>query len=37
VFTEVIWKAVRGLDATVPAPKRAAFLKITKEEEEDED
>jgi YVTN family beta-propeller protein len=37
VFTEVIWKAVRGLDATVPAPKRAAFLKITKEEEEEEE
>lgn len=37
VFTEVIWKAVKGLDAIVPAPKRAAFLKITKEEEDDDD
>jgi hypothetical protein len=37
VFTEVIWKAVRGLDAVVPAPKRAAFLKITKESEDDDD
>jgi DNA-binding beta-propeller fold protein YncE len=37
VFTEVIWKAVKGLDAIVPAPKRAAFLKITKEEEEEDD
>ncbi len=36
VFTEVIWKAVRGLDAVVPAPKRAAFLKITKEEDNDD-
>jgi YVTN family beta-propeller protein len=37
VFTEVIWKAAKGLDAIVPAPKRAAFLKITKEEEDDDD
>jgi DNA-binding beta-propeller fold protein YncE len=36
VFTEVIWKAVKGLDAVVPAPKRAAFLKITKEEDDDD-
>ncbi len=27
-FTEVIWKAVKGLDAIVPAPKRAAFIKL---------
>lgn len=26
-FTEVIWKAVKGLDAIVPAPVRAAFFK----------
>jgi len=26
-FTEVIWKAVKGVDAIVPAPKRAAFVK----------
>lgn len=29
-FTEVIWKAVRGTDAIVPAPKRAAFFKMNK-------
>jgi len=34
VFTEVIWKAVKGLDAVVPAPKRAAFLKITKDDDD---
>ena len=27
LFTEVIWKAVKGLDAEVPSPKRAAFFK----------
>ncbi|HEV8082884.1 MAG: bifunctional YncE family protein/alkaline phosphatase family protein [Chitinophagaceae bacterium] len=26
IFTEVIWKAVKGIDAVVPAPKRAAFV-----------
>jgi YVTN family beta-propeller protein len=28
-FNEVIWKAIKGLDAIVPAPKRAAFVKET--------
>ena len=35
-FTEVIWKAVKGVDAIVPAPKRAAFVRLN-EEENDED
>ncbi len=26
-FTEVVWKAVKGENATVPAPKHAAFVK----------
>ena len=29
LFTEVIWKAVKGLDAVVPVPKRSAFIKYT--------
>ena len=33
-FTEVIWKAVKGLDAVVPAPVRAAFFKV-KEKDND--
>ncbi len=32
-FTEVIWKAVRGADAVVPAPRRAAFVKVGAKEE----
>ena len=28
-FTEVIWKAVRGLDAVVPPPIHSAFVKVT--------
>jgi len=27
-LTEVIWKAVKGEDAIVPAPKRAAFINL---------
>jgi len=27
-FTEVIWKAVKGENAVVPAPRRAAFVKV---------
>lgn len=30
-FNEVIWKAVKGLDAQVPSPKRAAFIKLREE------
>ncbi len=36
-FTEVIWKAVKGLDAIVPAPKRAAFVKLKEKEKDDDD
>ncbi|TKK72026.1 hypothetical protein FC093_03170 [Ilyomonas limi] len=36
-FTEVIWKAVKGENAIVPAPKRAAFVKLSGEEEDDDD
>lgn len=36
-FTEVIWKAVKGIDAVVPAPRRAAFVKTNVEVDEDDD
>lgn len=35
-FTEVIWKAVRGENAIVPAPKRAAFVKLGEEKKDDD-
>jgi hypothetical protein len=35
-FTEVIWKAVKGVDAVVPAPKRAAFVKQNDIKEDDD-
>ena len=28
-FTEILWKGLKGENAVVPAPKRAAFIKIT--------
>jgi phospholipase C len=34
-FTEVIWKAVKGENAIVPAPKRAAFVRVSDADEED--
>ncbi|MEP6514437.1 MAG: alkaline phosphatase family protein, partial [Parafilimonas sp.] len=35
-FSEVIWKAVRGVDAVMPAPKHAAFVKIDSEKKDDD-
>lgn len=38
LFSEIIWKTVRGEHAQMPAPRRAAFVKVSAEaEEEDED
>ncbi|HEY2728132.1 MAG TPA: hypothetical protein VGI61_13225, partial [Parafilimonas sp.] len=34
-FTEVIWKAVKGANAIVPAPKRAAFVKQSEKKDDD--
>ncbi|MBC7873884.1 MAG: bifunctional YncE family protein/alkaline phosphatase family protein [Ferruginibacter sp.] len=32
VFSEVIWKAVKGEESEMPAPRRSAFIKITGKE-----
>jgi hypothetical protein len=37
LFTEVIWKAVKGENSMVPAPKRAAFVKVKNKKDEDDD
>jgi YVTN family beta-propeller protein len=37
VFSEVIWKAVKGEESPMPAPRRSAFLKTNHEEDEDEE
>jgi hypothetical protein len=36
-FSEVIWKGVKGLHSKMPAPKRAAFIKISEAMDEDDD
>ncbi|MEO0899756.1 MAG: bifunctional YncE family protein/alkaline phosphatase family protein [Bacteroidota bacterium] len=35
-FNRNIWRTVRGMDAEMPAPKRAAFIFAAEEEEEDD-
>jgi YVTN family beta-propeller protein len=35
IFSEVIWKAVKGEHSVMPAPRRSAFVKIMKEDEDD--
>ncbi|MBC7868404.1 MAG: hypothetical protein H7X88_12785, partial [Gloeobacteraceae cyanobacterium ES-bin-316] len=35
VFSEVIWKAVKGENSKMPAPRRSAFVKIVDEEEKE--
>jgi len=35
LFTEVIWKAIKGENAIVPAPRRAAFVKQTEKKDDD--
>ncbi|MFN5135832.1 MAG: bifunctional YncE family protein/alkaline phosphatase family protein [Chitinophagaceae bacterium] len=35
IFSEVIWKAVKGEHSVMPVPRRSAFLKTMKEEEDD--
>ena len=34
-LTEVVWKAVKGEDAIVPAPRRGAFLRATPKRDDD--
>ena len=35
-FNEVIWKGIKGLNAVMPAPKRAAFVKVTAKDKDDD-
>ena len=34
-FSEIIWKAVKGLDSKMPAPRRSAFVRVRAEDEEE--
>ncbi len=37
IFSEVIWKAVKGEHAVMPAPRRSAFVKVVKGGDDDDD
>ncbi len=37
VFSEVIWKAVKGEECIMPAPRRSAFVKMVNDDEEEEE
>jgi YVTN family beta-propeller protein len=37
LFSKVIWKAIKGEDSEMPAPRRSAFLKTTPEDEDEDD
>jgi len=36
-LTEVVWKAIKGENAVVPAPRRGAFLKLEQKRRDDDD
>jgi hypothetical protein len=35
-FSEVLWKGIKGLNSIMPAPKRAAFVKLSKAKDGDD-
>lgn len=37
LFSNIIWKAVKGEDSIMPAPRRSSFLKVKEEEDEEEE
>ncbi|MBO9561665.1 MAG: bifunctional YncE family protein/alkaline phosphatase family protein [Niastella sp.] len=37
LFSQVIWKAVKGEHSVMPAPRRSSFVKTVKEEEDEDD
>ncbi len=34
-FSEIVWQTVRGLNSKMPAPKRSAFVKLGKKDDDD--
>jgi DNA-binding beta-propeller fold protein YncE len=37
LFSNIIWKAIKGEQSQMPAPRRSAFLKVTNKEDDDDD
>ena len=36
-FNKILWKGIKGMNAIVPSPKRAAFVKVNKTKDSDKD
>jgi hypothetical protein len=36
-LNEVVWKSVKGEEATMPAPRRGAFVQLTPKRDDDDD
>ena len=36
-FNEVLWKGIKGINSVVPSPRRAAFLSVKKDPDDDDD
>lgn len=36
-FSQIVWQSVKGLHSQMPAPKRSAFIKITENDEDEEE
>ena len=36
-FNEVLWKGIKGINSVMPSPKRAAFLSMRKNIDEEDD
>lgn len=37
LFSQIIWKAVKGEDSEMPAPRRSAFVKVAEKKDRDDD
>ncbi|WP_242009470.1 bifunctional YncE family protein/alkaline phosphatase family protein [Lacibacter cauensis] len=37
IFSEIVWKTVKGEDSPMPAPRRSAFVKLKEEDDEEEE
>jgi hypothetical protein len=37
LFSQIIWKAVKGEDSEMPAPRRSAFVKVSDKDRDDDD
>jgi hypothetical protein len=36
LLNEIVWRSVKGPDSPMPAPVRAAFVRVTEDDDEDD-